>query len=457
MEKKPFSKVKVYVRNNYNKAAILAKAGQLYEAIDLLASTVSEVPEVQMVYDRLREYQVKYCKEMSPGKKALFQLLQIFTAPVAAIKSFGDPLAGMAFCEKRLVCCVDQIAILSLLAVMANKAGAPWIEVSVRQVIREFHPGNNANLKSLAIAMQNNEQAREAIGIQQEMAKNGADLAAQNEIRETMALASIKEGKYGENGGGARNVADPSKAVIQQLMEGTIHDAAQAKILIDKFTEDLKANDSVDIRRKLADAYMVTEDFDAAYEQYKLVAEKLGVTDPALDKQIEGAYISGLRKILDELRNNPTAYEAPEEQAKQVEEEIASYQLRHALKRVQVSPNDMQLQFDLAALRFDRGETEEAERLFKSVAQNLQKRRAALVYLGRCALLRNAPDEAIGLIEEAVKEMFRMDKYKREALYFLGQAFELTGKTDRAVDCYTQIKASMENYRDVGERLARLQ
>ena len=52
--------------------------------------------------------------------------------------------------------------------------------------------------------------------------------------------------------------------------------------------------------------------------------------------------------------------------------------------------------------------------------------------------------------------MYRMDKYKREALYYLGNAYELAGDTAQAVDCYNKVKASMANYRDVPQRLAQL-
>ena len=49
-----------------------------------------------------------------------------------------------------------------------------------------------------------------------------------------------------------------------------------------------------------------------------------------------------------------------------------------------------------------------------------------------------------------------MDKYKREALYFLGNAFELAGNAEKAVECYRKVTASMANYRDIPQRLAQL-
>ena len=62
--------------------------------------------------------------------------------------------------------------------------------------------------------------------------------------------------------------------------------------------------------------------------------------------------------------------------------------------------------------------------------------------------------EDIAQLEKAIKDMYRMDKYKREALYYLGNAAELAGDTEKAVDCYRKILASMANYRDVPQRMA---
>ena len=59
-------------------------------------------------------------------------------------------------------------------------------------------------------------------------------------------------------------------------------------------------------------------------------------------------------------------------------------------------------------------------------------------------------------IEDALKEMFRMDIQKREALYYLGYAHEMLGNSEKALDAYRKISANMQNYRDIQERMAAL-
>jgi len=219
----------------------------------------------------------------------------------------------------------------------------------------------------------------------------------------------------------------------------------------------LQKNDSIDIRRKLADAYMVAKKFDDALREFRAVAEKLGVPDPVLDKQIEKAYISGLQQAIGELRANPTQYENAEEQAANLENEIMDYRRRHAIKRAEMFPNDVQVQFDLGELYFEVNEIDKAKEVFTRLLDYPQKRRASLVYLGRCALLEKDYPRAVDCMEQALKEMFRMDRFKREALYYLGNACEGTGDNERALKCYREVEASLNGYRDVAERIAALE
>jgi tetratricopeptide (TPR) repeat protein len=314
-------------------------------------------------------------------------------------------------------------------------------------------------MKRLAEAMQQNGQALDALKIQHEMVSKlqVKTLADKSELRSAMALASIERGKFNDRKSNKANTADAEDAIIQQLLDGTIHDANQAQLLIDRFTAELRKKDSIDMRRKLADAYMVAEKYEEALQEYRNVADKLGVTDPVLDKHIEKAYIAQLTDGIKQLRANPESFENPETQITDLEQEIASYRWRHAVKRAEMFPNDMQLQFDLGELQFERGMLNEAEATFTAVSENPQKRRGSLVYLGRCELLKNNYPKAAELLRTAVNEMPRMDKYKREAIYYLAIALENTGDRENALAYYRQINASMENYRDVPERMAALQ
>ena len=457
MERKTFTKAHIYVRDAYRRAGKLAAEGKYSEAVDVLVPVAMENPEVPALFERLREYEIKKSEKQNFLVKLMWGILALFIYPTIKIVGSKDPVKAMAMCEKPLAACVDNPLILSALADAGDSAEAPWITASALEVNRHFRPKNEANLRRLATAMQLGGRANESLQLFQELIrKHPADLAIQNEMREAMAMASIERGNWEAEGSTQQKAADAEDAVLQQLLEGTIHDSAQAELLINKFTADLRKNDSIDIRRKLAEAYMVAEKYDDAYREFSTVAEKLGVPDPVLDKQIERAYIAGLKQAVAELRKNPEQYENAEEQAVGLEKEILDYRRRHAIKRAQTFPNDVQVQFDLGEFYFEVNEIASAKEVFTRLLDFPQKRRASLVYLGRCALLENDFPKAVDCMDQALKEMFRMDRYKREALYYLGNACEGVGDNARALKCYQEVQANLAGYRDVPARIAAL-
>ena len=452
MERKTFSKVQIYVRDSYNRAGKLAEKGDYAGAVEILLPVIKANPEVPQLFERIREYEIAWHKKKNIFSKLGGLIISLFVAPVAAVMSFVNPVTAMAMCEGPLAMCVDNPLILHILVLASNNADAPWGTVTALNVIRELHPNNTMILKSLAEAMQRNNQAGEALKIHQKMvASTPNSIAAKEEMRSAMALATLERGRWEEGGTTQDKAKDSDDAVIQQMLEGTIHDAEQARTLIRKFTADLEKNDSVDIRRKLADAYMVAEQFADAFREYETVAKKLGVDDPVLDKQMEKAHCANLESQAAASENAGNA-----DNAAALRQAAAQYRADHIYSRAIKFPNDAQLQFDLGELYFETGDIEQAREVFIKTSDFAQKRRACLVYLGRCALHFNDAAAAIENLEKAVKEMYRMDKYKREALYFLGIGYELAGETEKAVDCYKKIVASMANYRDVPQRLAQL-
>ncbi len=458
MERKTVSQAPIFVRDAVKRAAQQAAGRDFAGAVKTLLPAIKRNPDIPLLYEKIREYEIGKLKSQGSSGKFGAVMATLFKVPVIAIISCFDPLKAMAMCEETLAEYVDNPAVLNALASASDRAGAPWGVVSALKVLCKLHPGNESRMRRLADAMQMNNQALDALKIHQELLKNTSvdSLAKQAELRSAMALASIERGNFNDRNSSKANTADAEDAVISQLLEGTIHDAEQAQLLINRFTAELKKNDSIDMRRKLADAYMVAERFDEALEEYRAVADKIGVMDPVLDKHIEKAYISQLKQNIEILKANPTAYENAEGQIAELEAECRNYRWRHTVQRAEKFSGDMQLQFDLGVLQFEHNMIDDAIATFTRVSDNPQKRRASLVYLGRCSMIKNNPAEAVTFFEDALKEMFRMDIQKREALYYLGNARELLGEKEQALECYNKIHANMNNYRDVPQRLAAL-
>ena len=459
MNRKTVSQAPIYVRDSLARAARMAAAQDFESAVDVLVPIIAKHPDVPMIYEKLREYELEKLKNQGGGVKFWVKFCGFFKAIAAKIVAGSDPVKAMAMCENNLGVCVDSPAILSALADIGENAGAPWSSVSALGVLCKLHP-NQALMKKLADAMQHNGQGIDALKVHQDMIASNTDKKNVDKagLQAAMVLASIERGNFNDQKSNKKaNAADAEDAIIQQLLDGTIHDADQAQLLIDRFSAELRHKDSVDMRRKMADAYMVAGKYEDALREYQTVAEKLGVLDPVLDKHIEKAYISQLRLVVDTIKADPAGYENAEAQIADLEKKIYDYRWEHVTMRAHRFPNDMQLQFDLGEFQFEFGMYEAAEATFSAVAENPQKRRGSLVYLGKCALVANDPEKAIGFLQEAVDDMPRMDRYKREAMYFLGNAYELVGNVEKAKENYRQILISMNNYRDVPQRMSALE
>ena len=458
MVRKTVSQAPIYVSDTLTRAGRMASVQDFEGAVKALCPVICKHPEVPMLFDRIREYELNKLKYQSAGIKFLANFCGFFKFIVIKIVAAGDPVKAMAMCETSLAFCVDNALILSALAAASDAADAPWGSATALRVLCQLHP-NPIRMKRLAEAMQRNGQGIDALKVHQDLIAKSADKKNVDKagLQAAMVLASIERGNFNDQKSHKANAADAEDAIIQQLLDGTIHDAAQAQLLIDRFSAELRHKDSVDMRRKMADAYMVAGKFEDALREYQLVAEKLGVLDPVLDKHIEKAYISQLKKVVEAIKADPSAYENSDAEIAKLEKDIYDYRWEHAKLRSYRFPNDMQLQFDLGELQFECGMYDDAVTTFTAVAENPQKRRGSLVYLGRCALLAGDPAKAAGFLQDAVDDMPRMDKYKREAMYYLGNARELTGEKEAAIENYKQILVSMADYRDVPQRMAALE
>ena len=453
MEKKTLQTVSAIVREAYAKAN---KAGSrnLEVSIELMKGVVKMEPALVKARERLRELELKKCANQGAFTRFLAQLGSLPATMLIRSAINSDPKVAMGKCEDRLAKCLDNPAVLRLLAEAADEAGAPFIAVEALTLLNDFHPGNEKNMYLLIRALQRNNQARDALKLFQEIARRHPNnIGVQSQLRAAMALASMEQGRWEEEGTTQERAVAAKDTIAEQIGEGTIHDADQAQTMIDKYLKDLEEKDSIDVRRRLAEAYFVAGKYDESIAELEKVAATLGALDPLLDKNIEKAVLAKYDALLEELRKNPQAYEQPEQQAAELMAQRAAYRLERAEVRVKAYPNDTQLRYDLALLKFEADDVDGAIEQFQQARKSPKLRLEAIGYLGRCFAAKKQYDMAIEQLETALKEMVRMDKEKMETLYFLARTLEDSGNPERAMEYYKELYQAQSNFRDVAERI----
>ena len=220
--------------------------------------------------------------------------------------------------------------------------------------------------------------------------------------------------------------------------------------MIVKYEEEIsKGNESVDLRRKLAELYMRSGRYEESIEAYQFIVKKMGTLDPAIDRCIEKATIAITTRKIEELK----AANAPQEEIDKLEQSILDYKLERYEDRVRLYPNDLVCRYELAVVYWDRNEVDKALEQFQLAQRNPAHRLQAMTYLGRCFHAKGQNDMAVEQFKSVLSEMPVMDKEKMSTLYYLGVTYEDIGEGKNAIDCFKQIYSANVNYLDVAKRM----
>ena len=168
MIRKTVSQSPIYVRDTLTRAGRMASVQDFEGAVNALCPVICKHPEVPMLFDRIREYELNKLKYQSGGTKFLGNFCGFFKFLVIKAVSVSDPVKAMAMCETSLAFCVDNPLILGALAAASDAADAPWGSATALKVLCKLHP-NPIRMKKLAEAMQRNGQGIDALKVHQEL------------------------------------------------------------------------------------------------------------------------------------------------------------------------------------------------------------------------------------------------------------------------------------------------
>jgi tetratricopeptide (TPR) repeat protein len=450
MDKKNLQDVQTGMRDMYQRAVESGRKNNLDYAIELLKDLIKKSPGLIPAREKLREFEKK--KSDSAGGLGRLIINLKFSFHAAKIKSMiaQKPLEAMAMCEDVLAKNLYNPTVLNLLADASLKAGASFIGVEALQIVRDMKPRNESNLRKLAEFYRKSNDAMSALKIVQIIAeKHPNDLGVQAELRSAVALASMQKGDWEKEGTTQEKVKDKTEAVVAEMQDGTLHDIDQMKMVIEKLEKDLEKEESVDTRKKLGELYHASGRFDDAIAEYNKVAQGIGAMDPSVDKSIERSNLAKMDLEINTLAANPQNAAKVEE----LKQQKYNFQLESAVNRVNTYPNDNQLRYDLAVLYFNGNYIDNAIEQFQYARKNLQRKVPCMVYLGRCFLINAHYDMAVEQLVGAIAEMGRMDKAKKEAVYYLANTYEVSGDPQKALECYKEIYQADANFLDVAKKI----
>jgi len=455
MNPKTLQEVTVATRDLYNKTLKSSVRMDPDTAIQMFLPLVQKEPALVPARERLRELEMHKLDTMGNGAVMAATILSLPTVFLKVRKLIPtDPKQALSCCEVILAKCLKNQFALEAIADAAKEASADFIGRETIALLRRFFPQNQGVQIFCAQYLIESGDPESGAKIYQDMLNRNPDNGKiKSLLREALAEASLKNDASKNK---ALQSRDSEEAVAQQLMDGTIHDAEQAKMLIEKYTQMLAQKDSVDVRRRLAEAYMVAKDYDNAITNMETVAQQLGAMDPALDKQIEKAYVAKFNTVIKELSDNPAAYENAEQQKAEFIQQRDAYILQKAEARAEAYPNDLQLHYDLALLYFAANMTEQALEQFQTARNHPQRKIVCAYYIGRCLAAKSMLDMAAEQILAAYQGIPKNDPMHKEVLYHLALILEQSDKKEEALARFKELYQEDIAYLDVEQHLQAL-
>ncbi|MDR0931445.1 MAG: tetratricopeptide repeat protein [Victivallales bacterium] len=460
MQKKTVESVTPELREIYHKALKLANESERMEA---LKNLLQQEPGFIEARAKLRDLERKKVMRDS-GLARFFARLSNPTGKIKGLVK-KNPVQAMNLCEDALLKTLDNVPILLLLSEAADNAGAPFISAEAMERASEVRPFDHSFVLKIATYLQKSGRSAEALKRLHVLATNNPnDKEIQNVYRQAINFDAKQRDQAKNVGmaqieeGGGSNAMGSRAAAILQLLENTIHDAAQAKLVANELLKLLATGDSMDVRRKLASAYVIMGDFDKAVAELNKVIAATAAYDPMLDKRLEEAEVGKIDKEIAQIKRRPPKELAdPAGRIAELTEMRKQLQLDHALSRIEHYPNDVGLIYDLGKLRLERGEYELAIEQFMISRQSARNEVISHIGLAECYEKQENYPAAIEELETVLSIIPRLDKDRLTTAYSLARIMEKIGDFAKALAYYKELYELEPRFRDVKAKIDMLE
>ncbi len=323
---------------------------------------------------------------------------------------------------------------------------------------------DNINLqRAFAQLLQADEKFKEAAVVWKKVHKLNPN---DGEARSNVTACEFEDARVSANYDEAGSTRDlmPTHEVNKRLGINPKNQQADApgmdpeKDLLHAIRKDPK---SVELHQKLAEYYKGKEQLDKARETYQKAYE-LSENDQNIKEMIEDIELKELAKKVEDARNEAGSSpddESLKKQAGKLARVLLDREIDVYAERIERYPQNKRLKFDLAK-RYQRLKRwSDAIPLFQQASLDPRVEVEALISLGKCFLQDNKAQLAERQFVKVLPKMSAEENPNgfKEVHYYLGRIYEQAKKPEKAEDHYGEILAIDYDYKDVRDRLEKLE
>jgi len=285
-----------------------------------------------------------------------------------------------------------------------------------------------------------------------------------SEQRDLAGRLTILRGKYERADNFRESIPDMAAQKELHDRERGVKSEELLTQMIEKARNELQANPNVTGKiNSLVDLLLQRghgEDEAEAIEILKNAEERSG--QYSYEMRADDVRIRQRKRKTSHLKGQLRAQKPPDDALKQqlqeAEAELVDFELKVYQKRVEQYPTDRRLKFEYGKRLYSAKRYDDALPLFQEAVADPKSAVKAKCYIGTCFFQKGWHSQAVDVLTEAVKSYeITGDQTSKEMHYVLGRAYEELGDRDSALKTYSKLIQWEYNYRDVRQRIDKLQ
>ncbi len=423
-------------------------------AIEILLQAVSFAPNSREARELLRRAELKKFEHSYPSKGvvAVFGFPARLGMFVAALGKKGNPEGYMMACERFLTKDPKNLAVNVALGDAAAAAGHLQAAVLAYEMAAEHHASNVGVLKKLGNVLWKAGEIRKAHEAFDRAVKlDPHDQDAVKARKNLAAEASLKETGF-ETARSSRDLVKDKTALGKIERDARLHRTDEDLASRRKDVEErLAKGETVELLLELAQACRKLKQWDDAF----------AAADRAIAKEPQNLHLKFARGDLDvdrlEEQRADFLRDGKKEDVKRTDGELLKVRTVQLRERVKAYPTDLNLRFKLGDLLLEQGQVDAAIGEFQQTVRDPKFRSDSHLRLGRSFKIKGQHDLALRQLEQAMDGQSGMSERVKEILYERAETLERMGKQAEARVEFGRIYEFDISFRDVGDRLRKLE
>jgi tetratricopeptide (TPR) repeat protein len=423
-------------------------------AISIFLEAVSFAPNNRRAREGLRKAELKKYENNYPsaGVIAIFGLGARFGMLVAGLSRKSNPEGFMMACERFLTKDPKNKGVNIALGDAAAEAGHLDAAILALETASEHHPHDTVALKKLGNLLWKNGEINRAHATFDKVVKlDPTDQEAVKSRKNLAAEASLKETGF-ETASSSQDLVKDKDAAGKLEREARLYASEtdlhkkkeKIELVLQSEPENVAAiQDLAQVFEKLGDHKTAMETMDRAIA--------VRPTDLALQFARGDLEMNHLEEEIRQLKAEGKVEEAAADERQLLETRIEEYR-----KRIKAYPTDLKLRYTLGNLLFEKGEFEAAIGEYQQTFRDPRFKTISLMRLGKAFAEIGKYDLAIRQLTQALEGHTTMSDDVKEIIYDLANVHERTGDKDKAKKEFNKIYEVDIGFRDVGDRLAKL-